>query len=375
MQIMRALVASDDQAMAQRVRAVLVEHGADCPAGHLVSLDSVADRSGLIHPELVVFVMPSDWPRGLSALLETRNTIPRMHALVMGPATDPKRILETLKQGADEFLDREIAESELSGALDRFRTVHQQLDANPHGGRVIAVVSPCGGCGASMLAASVSTVLAQEHGQAGLIDLRLGVADLSAMLDLRPTRTLADLCDHVARLDQSLFEQFLTRHNSGVQLLAAPVQDQDIQRVTAKGVRRALALARVRFPSAVVDMGSTLGAEQIEALWQADAVLLVVRLDYTSIRNARRSVDAMTDLGIARDRMRLVLNCYGQRRQLEVEQAEAAIGMKAVHRVPYDAAAVNLAVNGGIPVVLKCRFSRITKSLRALAHSVNGVKK
>ena len=38
---MRALVASDDQAMAQRVRAVLVEHGADCPAGHLVSLDSV----------------------------------------------------------------------------------------------------------------------------------------------------------------------------------------------------------------------------------------------------------------------------------------------------------------------------------------------
>jgi hypothetical protein len=89
MQIMRVLVASDDQAMAQRVRAVLVEHGADCPAGHLVSLDSVADRSGLIHPELVVFVMPSDWPRGLSALLETRNTIPRMHALVMGPATIP----------------------------------------------------------------------------------------------------------------------------------------------------------------------------------------------------------------------------------------------------------------------------------------------
>jgi pilus assembly protein CpaE len=298
-----------------------------------------------------------------------------MRALVLGPATDPQRILQTLKQGADEFLDREIAEAELTGALERFRSVRHQAEANPHGGRVVAVLSPCGGSGASMLAASISTVLAQEHGQSGLVDLRLGVADLTSMLDVRPTRTLADLCDHVTRLDQSLFDQFLTRHSSGVQLLAAPIQDEDIQRVTAKGVRRALALARVRFPRVLVDMGSLLGPEQIEVLWQADVILLVVRLDYTSVRNARRMVDALIELGIARDRMQLVLNGYGQRRQLEVEQAEVAIGMKAAHRVPYDAAAVNLAVNGGIPVVLKCRFSRITRSIRTLAHSVNGVKK
>jgi Flp pilus assembly CpaE family ATPase len=83
----------------------------------------------------------------------------------------------------------------------------------------------------------------------------------------------------------------------------------------------------------------------------------------------------MVDLGICRDHMRLVLNDCGQRRQLEVEQAEAAIGMKAVHRVPHDAASVNLAVNSGVPVVLKRRFSRITRSIRALAFSVNGVKK
>jgi Flp pilus assembly CpaE family ATPase len=122
-------------------------------------------------------------------------------------------------------------------------------------------------------------------------------------------------------------------------------------------------------------MGSTLGAEQIEALWQADAILLVVRLDYTSIRNGRRMVDAMTDLGIARDRMRLVLNGYGQRRQLEVEQAEAAIGMKAVHRVPYDAAAVNLAVNGRDSGRAEMPLFENHEASAALAHSVNGVKK
>jgi pilus assembly protein CpaE len=371
---MRALVGSDDQAMAQRVRAVLVEQGAECPAGHLVALDSVADRSGLLRPDLVVFVISSDWKTALAALRETRGTVPRMRALVLGPAMDPKRILETLKQGADEFLDRDVAESELIGAVERFRSSSQHAAAHAPAGRVVTVAAPCGGCGASVVAASAGAVLAREHGQCGLIDLRLGVADMASMLDVRPTRGLADLCEHLPRLDQSMFEQFLTRHSSGIQLLAAPVGADEVPRVTAKGVRRALALARVRFPVVLIDLGSVWSAEHIEALWQTDVLLLVVRMDYTAVRNGRRMIDTLTDLGIGRDRMRLVVNGYGQRNGLGIAQIEAALGMKVFHRIPYDAAAIHQAVNGGVPVVLKSRFSRITKSIRALAHSVNGVK-
>lgn len=372
---MRVLVASDDPGVAQRIRGVLIEHGVQCPAGHLVPLDSAADRSGLLRPALVALVMPPDWNLGWAVLRETRSVVPHTRALALGPANDPKRILETLKQGADEFLDQEALDAELAGALGRFQAVCQRAEAGPNGGRIIAVLAPSGGSGASTLAAGISTVLAQEHGQAGLLDLRLGVADQSAMFDLRPARTLADVCDHLGRLDHSLLEQFLTRHASGVHLLAAPMQSEDADRVTAKGVRRALALTRVRFPCVVVDMSNTLTAEQVEVLWQADVILLVARLDYTSVRNTRRTIDAMVELGIGRDRMRLVLNGCGQRRQLELEQAEVAIGMKAAQCIPYNAAAVHFAVNNGQPIVMKRWFSQINKSIRTLAASVNGVKK
>jgi pilus assembly protein CpaE len=356
----RVLIASDDQAVAQRMRGVMVEHGVECPAGHLVPLDSAADRSGLLRPELVTLVMPPDWKAGWAVLRETRSVVPHARVLVLGPANDPKRILETLKQGADEFLDREAAEAEMAGALGRFQAASQRTDSGPSGGRIIAVLAASGGSGASTLAAGISTVLAQEHGQAGLIDLRLGVGDQTAMFDLRPSRTLTDVCDHLARLDQSLFEQFLTRHPSGVHLLAAPIVSAEADRVTAKGVRRALALARVRFPCVVVDMSNILTAEQVEVLWQADQILLVARLDYTSVRNTRRAIDAMAELGISRDRMRLVLNACGQRRQLEVEQAEVAIGLKAAQCIPYNAAVVHSAVNHGEPVVMRRSFSRIS---------------
>jgi len=369
---MRALIASSDHPLAQRVQAALADQGLDCPAGHVVPLDSIADRSGLVHPDLIVFVLPDEPRAGLPALRETRNTLPQVRILAVGPTTDARLILETLKQGADEFLDRQNPEGDLFGALERYRSLHARRDTGPKGGRVVALLSPSGGSGSSTLAASISAVLAQEHGDCGLIDLRLGVGDLASMFDLRPVRTLADLCEHVTRLDQSLFEQFLVRHASGVWLLAAPSQASDVARVTCKGVRRALTLARVRFAHVVVDMGNLLTGEQIEALWQADWILLVLRLDYTSVRNTRRIIDALTELGIGRDRLRLVANGLGQRRQLEVEQAEAAVGMKVAHRVPYDAASVHAAVNSGVPLVLHRRFRKISRSIKSLAHSVNG---
>jgi hypothetical protein len=49
--------------------------------------------------------------------------------------------------------------------------------------------------------------------------------------------------------------------------------------------------------------------------------------------------------------------------------------MKAAQRIPYDAAAVNLAVNNGAPIVMKRGFSRINRNIRTLALGVNGVKK
>ena len=238
---------------------------------------------------------------------------------------------------------------------------------------MIALLSPSGGSGSSTLAASISTVLAQEHGDCGLIDLRLGVGDLAPMFDLRPVRTLADLCDHVTRLDQSLFEQFLVRHASGVWLLAAPSQSgrpepRDVQRRAAG----AGAGPRPVFPRR--------GRHGEHLDRRTDRGLVAGRLDPAGLEaglhvGPKHAADDRRDDRIG-DRPRPDAaggQRMGQRRQLEVEQAEAAVGMKVHHQVPYDAASVHSAINSGVPVVLHRRFRRITRSIKTLAHSVNGV--
>jgi pilus assembly protein CpaE len=358
--------------MGRRLLTALRLEGVDCPEGHYVRLDTAADRAGVMNPRLGIFVLPSDARSGLERLREIRNTVPYMHSLVFGPATDPRLILETLKQGADEYLDQQAPEGELAEALSRFRAAEAVSHNQKQSGRVITAVAASGGSGVSTIVASIGALLAQKCGECGLIDLRLGVGDLGPMLDLRPNRTLADLCECTSRLDQKLFDQFLCSHGSGVRLLAAPTQAADVSRITAKGIRRALALARVRFPNVVVDMGNGLSEAHREALWQADVLLLVLRLDYTSVRNTRRIIDDMAEMGIGRDRMQLVVNGHGQTGQLDAAQAEEAIGLKVAHHIPYDPKAVNTGVNDGAPVALSRRFSRVSRCLRVLATSVNG---
>ncbi len=371
---MRLLIASDDAELGQRVRAVMTRNGLESPPGHSVPLDAAADRCAQLLPELVVIVLSPDSAAGLRALLETHNTNPSVRILVVGLTDSPKLILEALKQGADEFLDQEILEAELVGSLIRSKVREKQPSAQAQAGRVVALVGPSGGSGVSTLAANISIVLAQQHGECGLIDLHLAAGDLTSLLDVQPMYTLADLCDHLAHADQTLFEQVLVGHPSGVHLLAAPTRMSDARRVTSKGVRRAITLARARFANVIIDTGTVLAAEQLEALWQADEILLVLRLDFTSLRNTRRVIDALVELGIERNRMTLVANGCQQRKQLEVEQAETALAMKIAHHIPYAPAAVNGALNDGVAVVLQSSFAKISRSIRSLAISVNGVQ-
>jgi pilus assembly protein CpaE len=222
---------------------------------------------------------------------------------------------------------------------------------------------------------NLATVLAKQHKIAALIDLKLETGDLAPLLDLKPTYTLADLCHNIARMDRTLFERSLTRHPSGVHLLGAPRHYDDIAQVTPEGVHQAIALARSSFPYVLVDLDHSFRAEQVEVLREADSVLLVLRLDFASLRNAHRALELLERLGVDRDRIYLIVNRYGQPKEIPFSKAEEALGMKIFHYVPDDPKSINRANNNGVPVVTESPSSRVAKSVTKLANSVNGRQK
>jgi pilus assembly protein CpaE len=167
-----------------------------------------------------------------------------------------------------------------------------------------------------------------------------------------------------------MFEKVLVPHPSGVQLLASPQVFGGMRVVTARGVGQALTLARMLFPHVVVDLEDCFHEEQVVTVREATVILLVVRLDFTSLRNARRILEHLTELGVPEARVRLVANRYGQPGELPLAEAEAALGVKIAHHVLDDPRTINRANNTGIPAVLKAPSARVAQSMSQLARQL-----
>jgi pilus assembly protein CpaE len=317
-------------------------------------------------PEMAIVVLSPNPEQGLSLLRKMRAGFTGC-LLAVGEVTDSRMILRALSDGADHYLDEAELESGLEAVMARL--ANKQASLHP-AGQLLALLSASGGCGASTLAVNIAAALAKEHQRCCLVDLKAGRGDLASLLDLKPGFNLADLCLNLSRLDRAIFDKLLVRHESGVHLLAAPQTFGDTRIVTTQGVNQALTMARRFYTHVVADLEDCFHEEQLAALRQASIILLVTRLDFTALRNARRILSHLEELELPRSRVRFVVNRHGQPNELPVADAEAALGEPLTQFVPDDPKTINLANNAGIPAVLKYSSAKVSQSLAKLARGI-----
>lgn len=369
---MLSLIASDNRTTATRLRHSLIQQGYDCPITNLVSLDSVTEVvSERNRPAEMIFLVLGDDRRLSEERLSQlrRNTSARI--IAVGPANDPERILDAIHAGADDYLkeDGDI-DREMAASLERLRARNH---ASPQEtGRSIVVTPIAGGSGASFLAANLAVLLAQRNGRCALLDFDVRKGDQAALFDLKPRHTVADLCRNLGNLDQKMLEKSLVAHRSGVHLLGAPRKVDEIEHVSAEGLRRIVQLSKKSFPAVVVDLGDPWDLMGTGLPETAERVLAAFRLDFPSLRNLRRVFEHWEQKGVDSARIDLVVNRSGQSRELPVSRVEAALRRKVSHYIPDDPAQVNLSLNKGTPTILDAPRSAVAKSLAGLAASISG---
>jgi len=314
-------------------------------------------------PDLIVICLCTATPEKTLDVVRRLRDVAAVHTIVAGQAADPKLILGLLQAGAELFVDEADLESQFAAGLARLRLKTGEAGTP---GRIISVLSASGGCGASTLAVNVAAVLAQSHGKCGLIDLNAGHGDLPSLLDVKPQYTLADVCLNESRLDRAMFENMLVRHDSGIHLLAAAPNLEDIRTVTARGVEQALTLCQELTGCVVVDHEDCLHDEQVAVLKRASSILLICRLGFTSLRHTKRICDRLGSLAISRQKIKIVVNQYGQQGELPLDEAEHALGEKLKDLVCYEPKAINMANSAGVPVVGSNGNSKLTQSIVAL---------
>ena len=102
----------------------------------------------------------------------------------------------------------------------------------------------------------------------------------------------------------------------------------------------------------------------------SDCIIVPLRLDFPCLRNSKRLIDHLVDLGIARERLRLVVNRQGVSGEIPVNKVEQALGMTIFQQLPDEPRDLLKAANNGEPVVVTTPNNRFARGLGVLARQL-----
>jgi pilus assembly protein CpaE len=310
-------------------------------------------------------------------------TLAELPILAISAADSVEDRIRLLEAGADDVIARPVDERELDArieALDlryrRSKELHPGvlvLPSRRSGRRLIAVYSPKGGVGTTTVAVNLALVLAaRQPDQVTLIDLGGEIGQVTTHVDVQAKMTIADLArDDHAMGDASAFTTYLTRHSSGLRILAAPGSGFG-PTLVRESIVRLLDTALTASPTVVVDAGSRLGEATEAVLSLADDLVIVVTPEFAALKAVRAAFDHFVTLGVATAEPRIVLNEMYAHEMLTQADIESAISRPVTVRIPHDPLLYQRAVNEGKPLILLAPRSLQAQRFQLLARVLLG---
>ncbi len=363
-------VVDTDQAVRSRLAMQLGDF-----AVPVASIELLRER--LTGIPLVAVLGPScSSPDGLAAAEKLIGDRPEIGAILIAPELSTELFRQALRAGIRDVLPAPVDTSQLADAVRRVvetlaaarPTTSSFAEPGTELAHVITVFSTKGGAGKSVIAANLAVVLAQRSDRpVVLVDADLQFGDVAVMLKLAPQHTIVDAVGSIDRLDPSLLQNLLVRHEpSGVYVLPAPLEPAFADQIGADEMVRIVEMLRTFSAYVVVDTPAYFNDVVLGLIEISDDVLLVAGMDIPNIKNVKIGLQTLRLLNTPMSKLRLVLNRANSKVKLDVGEVERTLQVKADSLIPSDVV-VPQSVNKGTPVVLDAPKSGVARAIEQLA--------
>ncbi len=338
-----------------------------CTSFPVAASDPVTRRVRSANPDVTLVDIPADNPTlALRAIELLHQEMPDTAIFAVGSLNQPQVIVNAMRAGAREFIERPTNTADMLEAFVRLTSAQRRGKQEGIRGKVFSVVNAKGGNGATTVAVNLALALHSTYGQTALVDLApLGHAALH--MNLKPVFNVADATRNLHRMDASLLVSFMTRHSGGLQLLAGANAPAAVDPSTAEFVKLFDMLV-THFRYVVVDNSSRFDATSRLIASLSETVLLVACSDVASLWSAARVQQYLGEAGRG-ERVRLVLNRFRKVPGFSEADAETAVGAKLLWRIPNQYFAVSGAIDRGTPVMDQ-RNSEIARCFAGLAEEL-----
>jgi pilus assembly protein CpaE len=159
-----------------------------------------------------------------------------------------------------------------------------------------------------------------------------------------------ELVRNADRLDTALLNGFVTRHNSGLEVLASADTCAPVHKSTPEELELVLSFLRTQYEYIIVD--SSMGYKDIVGpmVRLSDEVFLVSTPDVAALRDLARRIEHLSLDDEAAQKLRIVINRSTSEDAVSPEQIEAAVRFPVWMAVPNAYIELVRAINAGEPV-------------------------
>jgi pilus assembly protein CpaE len=332
------------------------------------------------HPEAALLLdLASEDETSLKALEKTKQAAPDLYVIAANYSAEGETVISTLRAGANDFLLLPLKRVEFREAIGRLEHAPRRTGAMASKlGKIYTFLGTKGGCGTTTLAVNFASVLAQRKQQTVLLDLDWIGNDVAMQLGASPQHTLVEVAESMGRMDQALFEGFVTRDPLGFFLVGPPDSFEHRGFFTEPMFRDFSAFLVEKYDSIVIDAGRDIADEVVlSALQSSTAVFLVINQEFPAVRNAQRYISHLMRIGMSQDQIKLVVNQYQKKvnaNHASLEQIQQTLNQPVFYGIQ-SSPTVLAAINKARPLVADRQLApEMDKMFRSFVDKATGAK-
>ena len=315
---------------------------------------------------------------GLARLQAIHDERPAMSVLLAFSARPEAQLRDMVRVGAIDLLQLPVSDRVLRDAVERAVEISRHREAaSPAAapaapatpvktGTVFTVASATGGCGKTFFSTNLAYFLHHHTGRATcIVDLDLQFGEVSTALRLRPRYTIFDALQRDEGEEADVvgqIEDYIVAHDTGVQILAAPRDPSDADRIHPPDVTKVIEMLRERFDYVIVDTPAALTEIVLAAFDLSDSLYVMATLDLPSVRNMGVFLNTLEKLKIPSENVCLVLNKAEKDVGIDIDQVTKLFPQGFAAVLPY-AREVSKSVNVGTPILAFSPGSEISHRL------------
>jgi pilus assembly protein CpaE len=333
------------------------------------------------NPSAGLIVDISGDPDGaIKAIEKVKQAAPDLFVIASHFHADGETVIACMRAGANEFLLQPIKRTDFRDAIARLeRAPRHAVAGESKLGRLYTFIGTKGGVGATTLAVNFAAVLAQRRLSSVLIDLDWTGNDAAMQIGASPQYTLMEVAENLERMDQALFEGFVTRDPLGFFLVGPPDALEQHGHFSDHMFREFATFLVEKYDAIVIDGGRAVSDEVVLAAAQISAsVFLVIDQEFPSIRNAQRYIAFLMRMGFNQDQIKIVVNRYSKKagpNMAALEQIQSTLNQPVFYGIPASPA-VTASINKARPFVAnREQAPDLDRIFRAFVDKATGGKK